>query len=338
VRLKLAAAVLLGAVMITTPALTQQDRKPNLYVSSIGEPPDVLVVGDDLLVPFTVSNEGPGVADASILRAYLSSGRGRGSGDRRLSGQRRVPGLRSGAQHTGRRLFRVPSGVPEGTYYLVVCADAARTVDETNDRNNCIYSGQRVSIVTTPPATGVPGPPGAEGPPGAKGPAGPAGAAPDFRRLPRVELSPPETETAEQDVLNVGPFTFRYECENADSTNQDFARINVLSTSQTLTVQRPIEEGQQLDVPPGTEARLIEARRDQGSSPIPDDPGTPNDDESADSQATEAGFKGGRMYVTAHDGTDVIVEAWAAVDSNGVGEPGPDNSDECVFAGRVIVP
>lgn len=331
-------AILAAAALVTTPALTQEDSRPNLYTSSISEPPDVLVVGNNFVSTFTISNEGPGAARSSIVRAYLSTGRGRGNGDRRLQGRRRIPSLRPGGQHTGRRLFRIPAGVPEGTYYLVICADDTKRVDESNDRNNCVASGQRMSVVSTaPPPGGTPGPVGAAGPPGPKGAVGPAGASPDMRRLPRRELKPAEGETAEEDVLDIGDFTFRYECQNADGTATDFARLHVLHDDEELTTQGPVEENFNFNVPPGTEADLLEVSRQDDTSAVADDPNTPNTDES-ETNINDSGFGANRLVVVAQDGTELIVEAWAAVDSLGVGEPGPDNRDECVYGGRVIVP
>ncbi|HEX8207675.1 MAG TPA: CARDB domain-containing protein [Solirubrobacteraceae bacterium] len=341
-RIRVGIAVLLAAVLVTTPVVGQKKRqRPNLVIASMVEPPDTVVPGTGFVSSFTVSNEGPGTARRRTkVRAYLSTTGVGLRGEHLLAGSRRVPRLRAGAQNTARATFTVPAQVPVGTYYLVICADDTRRVKETSERNNCISSGQRLSVASSPQPPTV-GPPGAAGPPGAKGATGPTGDTidPAPLRLPRVELAPADAATDEEDVLEVGPFEFRYECQNATGTDPDFARIIVFSDDQELTTQgaREEEADAQVNVPTGTEVVLLHAERQSDTSPTPDDPETPNTDESNDS-TTLRGFVAGRVLVAAADGTQAVVEGWAGIDSNGVGEPGAGNDDECVFGGRVILP
>jgi hypothetical protein len=72
-------AAVLAAALVTTPGMTQQDRRPDLVMSGLAEPPDHARQGDQFVSTFTVSNEGRSRARGrSVTRGYLSSGRGRG--------------------------------------------------------------------------------------------------------------------------------------------------------------------------------------------------------------------------------------------------------------------
>jgi hypothetical protein len=230
----------------------------------------------------------------------------------------------------GRVAFNIPERTPDGRYYLILCADDTDVVDESQERYNCRTSGQSVVVSATPP-TGNPGPVGASGPPGAKGEPGPPGGGADFRRLPVVRMTPEAGDTEGSDVLAVGPFLFRYECGNEDPS--DVALIRVSSGSGNFTMRHEDTTG--INVEPGSFGDVMRAQREDGMNPQSDDPATTDADESTG--GSFSGFKAGRTFVGHDDGTEVVVDSYAGIDTLGAGETANGNEDGCVFGGRVTV-
>ena len=83
-----------------------------------------------------------------------------------LSSSRYVSSLGAGAVSTGTRTMAVPADTSEGLYRLISCADAADTVDEADESNNCAASATALLVtlpdlvtaaVSNPPATASPG-------------------------------------------------------------------------------------------------------------------------------------------------------------------------------------
>ena len=340
-RLRILLLGVLVAVVAAAPALTQGGGgKPDLVVSSLIEPPDALSISGKFRTTFTVSNDGSDRARTSVTRGYLSSNATRSSDDRRLRNTREIPSLGPDQEAARRVTLRVPADLAAGTYHLILCADAGDRVDESDERN-CTASGQRIRIGPPPPPEGQ-GPAGPAGPQGEKGEIGPPGPGADRRhRLPRVVMTPAEDTVEERDVLTVGAFTFRYECNNDDGTNPDVARILIVSNSGAMSVQGhhtddPNTEGRQPDVPAGDEGVIINANRDpsDGQSTVPDDPNTADDESDG---VNFSGFKAKRAYAVHENGEGVSIDAFAGVDTLDVGETGPDNRDECIFGGVVTV-
>ena len=328
-------AAVAAAALVTTPGMTQQDRRPDLVMSGLAEPPDQARPGDQFVNTFTVSNEGRRRARGrSITRGYLSTGRHRGGGDDiRLEGQRRTRPIRAGAQAMGRVKFVIPTRTPDGRYYLILCADATDVVEESQERYNCRSSGQSVTVSANPPA-GNPGPPGAAGPPGPKGEPGPPGGGADFRRLPVVRMAPAGDETEESEVLQVGPLVFQYQCTNdADDSPSDTARIRVRTTGGAFSLRR--DDDAPTNVAPGSFVTVMETIRKDGMNPERDDPATTTTDESTGGGSS--GFKAGRTFIGHDDGTELVVDSYTGIDTLGAAETGPGNEDGCVFGGRVTV-
>jgi hypothetical protein len=119
---------------------------PDLVETSLSSPPASASPGGKFSASDTVKNQGGKTAGASKTRYYLSVDTARGTGDVLLSGSRSVPSLAAGATSAGTVSVGIPSSIPGGTYYLLVCADDLKAVAETNESNNCRASSGQVKI------------------------------------------------------------------------------------------------------------------------------------------------------------------------------------------------
>lgn len=94
--------------------------------------------GNPINVREITGNDGTTAADASITRYYLSASDVCDPATATVLGERAVPAL---APHTQTfeftQSFPMPAGFAPGTYFLCACADAAGTVPELNEANNC---------------------------------------------------------------------------------------------------------------------------------------------------------------------------------------------------------
>ena len=88
-----------------------------------------------------------GVASGvSTTRYYLSLDAVKGTGDTLLSGSRNVPGLAAGGTHSGTATVTIPGATPLNTYFLLACADDAKSVAEIDEANNCKASSTTVTV------------------------------------------------------------------------------------------------------------------------------------------------------------------------------------------------
>ena len=145
--------VVLAALCLPLAALARPRARPDLVERAIGTPPTRLVPGGSFGVGDTVLNRGRTRAKRSTTRYYLRAGR-----VALLVGARRIPPLGASTSSLGHAVLRVSGGAHAGRYSLVVCADAARSVRESNERNNCRTARRRVAV--SPIATGGPPSPG----------------------------------------------------------------------------------------------------------------------------------------------------------------------------------
>ena len=136
---------------------------PDLTVSALTAPATA-GAGLSLTVSDTTRNQGPGGADDSTTRFYLSTNSTLDAADVAL-GSRAVPSLASGASDTATTSLTVPAGTGTGTYYVIANADAASTVPETAETNNyrasaAVRIGPDFIVSTvTAPATAAAGSP-----------------------------------------------------------------------------------------------------------------------------------------------------------------------------------
>jgi hypothetical protein len=282
VRLAVVLSVL--AVLVPAIALTQgRPRQADLVITAASEPPDFLQPGSTFVVTYSIANQGRRNANTSTTRIFLSDGR-RPSADDRALASSRSPRIRPRSQRTQRIRATVPANLASGRYYLIVCADDLKNVDERRERNNCHLSGQWVFVGATPEDRGPAGP---QGPPGEAGPPGDTGpAAVEFYSIPRTVMSvgtanvddildddsepnagsgetqgtADEGSTERAEVLVVGPFKFRTLCRRqvpfddfADPTGderRDEAKFLVYhDTDGTMAFSGP--QGARANVPAG---------------------------------------------------------------------------------------
>jgi subtilase family serine protease len=118
---------------------------PDLIVSAVGNPPSSISRGGKFRASDTTRNQGTVAATASMTRYYLSVGTQKGSGDI-LAGTRSISSLNAGSNSNGTPNVTVPSSTPVGTYYLLVCADDASAVTESDEANNCRASAGTVVV------------------------------------------------------------------------------------------------------------------------------------------------------------------------------------------------
>ncbi len=139
---------------------------PDLVTTAVSNPPSTVVVGGSFSVTDTVLNQGGSTAVASKTKYYLSLDAVKDNGDFLLQGTRSVPSLVAGASSTGSKTVKVKAGTPQGTYFLLACADTTHLVAESNENNNCRASSTTSNVtgpdlvestVTNPPASAAAG-------------------------------------------------------------------------------------------------------------------------------------------------------------------------------------
>jgi hypothetical protein len=117
---------------------------PDLVVSSVGKPPSSVARGRTLSPSSTTRNQGTASAGASTTSVWLSTDKTRGS-DVAL-GVVAVGSLAPRTNASTSTSVTIGSGVPTGSYYVLVCADDAGVVSESVESNNCTASSARVKI------------------------------------------------------------------------------------------------------------------------------------------------------------------------------------------------
>ncbi|MDQ4004789.1 MAG: hypothetical protein M3135_00600 [Actinomycetota bacterium] len=115
-------------------------------VRTVTMPAEEVVPGGSIDVGETVRNRGIGSAHRSLARHYLSLDRRRDRSDIALGAGRRLSRLGGGRTSTGWSDLAVPRSVPEGSYFVISCADDPGRVREAIERNNCRSSATRVAV------------------------------------------------------------------------------------------------------------------------------------------------------------------------------------------------
>jgi hypothetical protein len=342
------------ATVVALPAigLTQGGGggKPDLAVSAAAEPPDFEIAGGRFRIYLTISNQGRDDAGRSRARAFLSGDTRRNRGDIAL-GTRRIPGIAEKGQETRQLTARIPESTAAGPYFLIVCADTRRQVDESRESNNCHVSGQQVGIDFVP---AVRGPAGPQGPAGPEGPRGDKGTEFNLVKVPRTTLqvgqptvddvsdeqdSDPgggndEGSSSTKDLVTVGPLTFRALCvqqpdsyeSNPGTTNVD-AKVLVIHHEGTIGIRGAV--GARGNVVPVEQAVPGAEGRDggEGKRMVVATEGQ--------SSGGSSNFKAATGFVVHEGGTHVVLHGLYA----GVGSAGA-NDDQCIFGGalRVVTP
>jgi DNA-binding beta-propeller fold protein YncE len=111
---------------------TAATKLPNLEVAAASDP-----TPPPTFEAVAVANVGGVRASASQVGFFLSRDRRRGSGDVKLGVRISFDAIASGKHTTRSKRVGVPAGTRSGFYYLIACADIARKVSESNERDNC---------------------------------------------------------------------------------------------------------------------------------------------------------------------------------------------------------
>ena len=125
---------------------TGAGARPDLVVSSVSNPPRVVVQGASFPVRDRTGNIGSASTRATVTRYFFAA-----KARRTAAGRRAVVRLLPHRSSTGAATAKVPSTLAQGTYSLVACADGTRIVPEVNERDNCRTSATTVVVRKPPP-------------------------------------------------------------------------------------------------------------------------------------------------------------------------------------------
>jgi beta-glucanase (GH16 family) len=151
-----ALAVVVGA---TSGAASGRGGKADLSVRSLSSPPGSVERGRSFTAVLRVTNLGTRTARRSTVRGFLSRDSRKSSRDVALQPARSVPPLKPGKAIRRKVTVRVPRATPTGLWFLIACVDAARTVRERNERNNCRTSARRTAVTAEGSPPSPPPPP-----------------------------------------------------------------------------------------------------------------------------------------------------------------------------------
>src|SRR4051812_32616282 len=151
-RLSVTALTLLVLALVAMPASATAKPKPrpNLADSALGDPPSTLAPGASLAGTATITNKGKRKAGRSRTGFFLSRD-AKPSADDLTLGRVKTKALKRGKKAAVVGTFKILATAAAGTYRLLVCADSAGKVRESNERDNCRASR---SALTIAPLTG----------------------------------------------------------------------------------------------------------------------------------------------------------------------------------------
>ncbi len=108
----------------------------DLVVSSVSVSPPSVASGGSTTVTWTEQNQGTEASGAETTRIYLSSNSSFDPGSDIQLRQVALGGLGAGTQRDVSRAVTIPAGTSDGTWYVIVVADADNGVSESNENNN----------------------------------------------------------------------------------------------------------------------------------------------------------------------------------------------------------
>ncbi len=147
----------LATLVPTAAAAAPREHRPapraNLVVRAVSAPPARLGRQSLMKLKLTVRNSGHASAEPSDVRAYLSTDRRKSKGDLVLDGmvESRTIRARRSARLSARTF--IPATAPLAGRYVLVCADAYNDVRESNEKDNCVASKRKLTVLaagTTP--------------------------------------------------------------------------------------------------------------------------------------------------------------------------------------------
>src|SRR3954454_12503156 len=137
--------IVLAVVAMPAGAMAKPKPRPNLADSALGNPPSTLARGASLAGTATIANKGKRRARKSKTGFFLSPDSKRSADDLAL-GSVKTKALRPGKKVAVAGAFQVPAAAAARDYRLLVCADSACKVRESNERDNCRASRSAVTI------------------------------------------------------------------------------------------------------------------------------------------------------------------------------------------------
>ena len=140
------ALVFTGSAIAFAATGNRVSARPNLVVSSISNPPDVVVPGHSFQIRDRTRNTGRAVAGRTVTQYYLSA-----NGHRTAAGHRPVPRLRAGRSSAAAGTVTVAATLKPGAYLLLACADGGRVVRESSERDNCRTAATKLIVKKPPP-------------------------------------------------------------------------------------------------------------------------------------------------------------------------------------------
>jgi CARDB len=149
VRVAIATALLVAVV----PAAAQAAR-PDLKVTSISLGAGTATAGSKVKVGDATRNAGGAAARRSTTTYYLSADRRKSRSDFKIAG-RKVARLRRRGLSRGAATARIPPSLTPGSWSVIACADSARRIRESNERNNCRASASSLIVRGDTPQNGV---------------------------------------------------------------------------------------------------------------------------------------------------------------------------------------
>jgi hypothetical protein len=127
------------------------NRRPDLKVPSASlTSKDHVFLGDDgAFVEFTARTKNVGKKVAPATKTRLLFARKPDASRGLFNGPTvRVPRLAPGeSDRSGKSSVGVTALIPMGSYYVIVCADEPNDVVESDEDNNCTYTGRRFDVI-----------------------------------------------------------------------------------------------------------------------------------------------------------------------------------------------
>lgn len=115
--------------------------KPDLSIPMFSPPMLITKGGNIFYVNAIIQNAGDAIAPQSVARYYISTAPVLDLKNARVAGESVIPELPPGTSIDIRQnIFRIPQGLPDGTFYLAACVDPGSTITETDESNNCSFS------------------------------------------------------------------------------------------------------------------------------------------------------------------------------------------------------
>jgi cysteine-rich repeat protein len=118
----------------------------DLVESAVSNPPANVISGVPFSITDTVTNNGSVGAGASVTVYYVSLDGVHVAAGTLSIGRRNVGAIAAGGTDTATATVATQGGTPQGTYYVLACADRTNLVGETDDNNNCIASATTMTM------------------------------------------------------------------------------------------------------------------------------------------------------------------------------------------------